>query len=272
MSMCYKKFWKLLIDRDMTRADLRKETGISPVTIAKMSKGEPVGTGILERIYESMQCNIGDIADYVPNGSKAKGREFAMKAARIVFGVAAAVIAATGAYAAPTARPLLPPVEYIDTETVTNVSFTAWEQGLKEFRFDLEFTGSASNNVEMAFGTDADGDGMLSDDEVSVIAGWDCGDLFIENNATDERVSATAAADPHHLSCVIELRSNGRIVNVSYSDSGTPVFPALAAAKPPWIYSTDWNMVRMTGRGENVRSGERFSAKTTPQGFAIRLR
>ena len=65
MSMCYKKLWKLLIDRDMTRADLRKETGISPATIAKMSKGEPVGTSILERICESMQCNIGDIADYV---------------------------------------------------------------------------------------------------------------------------------------------------------------------------------------------------------------
>ena len=70
MSMCYKKLWKLLIDRDMTRADLRKETGISPATIAKMSKGEPVGTSILERICESMQCNIGDIADYVPNESE----------------------------------------------------------------------------------------------------------------------------------------------------------------------------------------------------------
>lgn len=72
MSMCYKKLWKLLIDRDMTRADLRKETGISPATIAKMSKGEPVGTGILERICESMQCNIGDIADYVPNAKEQK--------------------------------------------------------------------------------------------------------------------------------------------------------------------------------------------------------
>ena len=72
MSMCYKKLWKLLIDRDMTRADLRKEAGISPATIGRMSKGEPVGSSILERICESMQCNIGDIADYVPNESKAQ--------------------------------------------------------------------------------------------------------------------------------------------------------------------------------------------------------
>lgn len=40
MAMCYKKLWKLLIDRDMTRADLRDKTGLSPATLAKMSKGE----------------------------------------------------------------------------------------------------------------------------------------------------------------------------------------------------------------------------------------
>ena len=72
MSMCYKKLWKLLIDRDMTRADLRKETGISPATVTEICNGAPVGTSRLGRICESMQCNIGDIADYVPNESKAK--------------------------------------------------------------------------------------------------------------------------------------------------------------------------------------------------------
>lgn len=50
MSMSYKNLWKLLIDRDMTRADLRRKTGISPATIAKMSKGEPIGANVLERI------------------------------------------------------------------------------------------------------------------------------------------------------------------------------------------------------------------------------
>ena len=45
MAMCYKKLWKLLIDRDMTRADLRDKTGLSPATLAKMSKGERVLSG-----------------------------------------------------------------------------------------------------------------------------------------------------------------------------------------------------------------------------------
>jgi len=43
MAMCYKKLWKLLIDRDMTRVDLRDKTGLSPATLAKMSKGEAIG-------------------------------------------------------------------------------------------------------------------------------------------------------------------------------------------------------------------------------------
>ena len=80
------------------------------------------------------------------------------------------------AHALPAVRPALPPVASPDTETVTNLAFTAWERGLHEFRFDLSFAGTTSNNVEIAFGTDANGDGELSDGEVTLLAGWDCGE------------------------------------------------------------------------------------------------
>ena len=179
---------------------------------------------------------------------------------------------AIAASAASAARPVLPPVEYADTETATNVAFTAWEQGMREFRFDLGFYGTASNNVEMAFGTDADGDGILTAGEVSVIAGWDCGELFVANSATDGRISETAASGPHDFSCVFEMRSNGRIAGAAFSDNGSQVFSGISAAKPSWLYSAGWNMVRMTGRGENIRAGERFSAKITADGFAIHLK
>lgn len=69
MAMCYKKLWKLLIDRDMTRADLREKTGIAPATLAKMTKGEAIGANVLERICETMQCDVGDIMSYVPDVS-----------------------------------------------------------------------------------------------------------------------------------------------------------------------------------------------------------
>ena len=67
MALCYKKLWKLLIDRDMTRTDLREATGISQATLAKMNRGEAVGTNVLERICSEMECNIGDMVDYVPD-------------------------------------------------------------------------------------------------------------------------------------------------------------------------------------------------------------
>ena len=67
MALCYKKLWKLLIDRDMNRADLRKATGLSPTTLAKMTKGEAVGAAILEKICGALKCDICDIASYVPD-------------------------------------------------------------------------------------------------------------------------------------------------------------------------------------------------------------
>ena len=195
-----------------------------------------------------------------------------MRSLALIFAVFAWSAIEWPAYALPAVRPVLPPVVNADTETVTNVAFTAWEQGLREFRFDLEFTGTPSNNVEMAFGTDADGNGELSDGEVAVLAGWDCGELFIANNATEERFTEASTAGAHVFSCVCEMRSNGRVVNVACSNDSSTVFLDLATAKPAWLHSLDWNMVRLTGRGENVRVGERFSAKITPSGFFFRLR
>jgi len=63
MAMCYKKLWKLLIDKDMMKKDLMKITGISNFTISKMSRGENVSTEVLGRICKALDCNIGDICD-----------------------------------------------------------------------------------------------------------------------------------------------------------------------------------------------------------------
>lgn len=65
MALCYKKLWHQLIDHDMTRSDLREAIGLSPTTLAKMSKGETVATPILEKICRTLNCDIGDIVSYV---------------------------------------------------------------------------------------------------------------------------------------------------------------------------------------------------------------
>ena len=72
MKACYKKLWKMLIDRDMSKSDLRIRAHISSVTLAKLGKGESVTTSVLVRICNVLDCNIGDIVDVVPTGKTEK--------------------------------------------------------------------------------------------------------------------------------------------------------------------------------------------------------
>ena len=66
MAASYKKLWKLLIDRDMKKKDLRMLTGLSSSTIAKITKNEPVSTDVLVKICSVLQCDIGDIMEMIP--------------------------------------------------------------------------------------------------------------------------------------------------------------------------------------------------------------
>ena len=72
MGTSYKKLWKMLIDRDMSKSDLRILAHISSVTLAKLGKGESVTTSVLVRICNVLDCNIGDIVDVVPTGKTEK--------------------------------------------------------------------------------------------------------------------------------------------------------------------------------------------------------
>lgn len=63
----FKPLWKLLIDKGMTREELRSELGLSPSTMAKMSKGEYVSLEVLHRLCERFNCQPNDIIEYVPD-------------------------------------------------------------------------------------------------------------------------------------------------------------------------------------------------------------
>lgn len=63
MGLSYKKLWKLLIDRDMKKKDLRALTGISSSSMAKLAKNENVTTEVLVRICTALQCEPQDIME-----------------------------------------------------------------------------------------------------------------------------------------------------------------------------------------------------------------
>lgn len=66
MAVSYKKLWKLLIDRDMKKKDLREAAGISPSTIAKLGRNESLNTDVLVRVCRALNCDIGDIMEVLP--------------------------------------------------------------------------------------------------------------------------------------------------------------------------------------------------------------
>ena len=62
-TVSYKKLWKLLIDRDLKKKDLRAVTGISSASMAKLAKNENVTTDVLVRICDALNCDISDIME-----------------------------------------------------------------------------------------------------------------------------------------------------------------------------------------------------------------
>ena len=58
MAVSYKKLWKLLIDKDMRKQDLRAAAKISSSSVAKLSKGENVNTDILVKICKALDCDV----------------------------------------------------------------------------------------------------------------------------------------------------------------------------------------------------------------------
>ena len=65
MAVSYKKLWKLLIDKDMKKKDLRLATGMTTTALAKLGKNEHVNTEILAKICKVLDCNIEDIIELV---------------------------------------------------------------------------------------------------------------------------------------------------------------------------------------------------------------
>lgn len=66
MAVSYNKLWKLLVDKKMSKADLRKAAGIAPNTMTKLRRDEEVTLTILGRICSVLEVNIGDIMDFIP--------------------------------------------------------------------------------------------------------------------------------------------------------------------------------------------------------------
>jgi len=67
MAISYNKLWKLLVDKKMSKATLRKQADIAPNTMTKLRRDEPVNLIILMKICKTLECDFGDIIQYIPD-------------------------------------------------------------------------------------------------------------------------------------------------------------------------------------------------------------
>lgn len=69
MAISYNKLWKLLVDKKMSKADLRKAAGIAPNTMTRLRRDEEVTLSVLNRICVALDVNIGDVMEFVPESN-----------------------------------------------------------------------------------------------------------------------------------------------------------------------------------------------------------
>lgn len=65
LKVSYKKLWYLCVEKEIGKAELRKMTGLSSATFTKLRRNQEVNLSVLLRIAEVMNCNAGDMMDFV---------------------------------------------------------------------------------------------------------------------------------------------------------------------------------------------------------------
>lgn len=66
MPVSYKKLWKMMIDRDISKTELTRLAGISTNAMAKLGRNEDVRVRVLEKLCTSLDCKLDDIVEFVP--------------------------------------------------------------------------------------------------------------------------------------------------------------------------------------------------------------
>lgn len=171
------------------------------------------------------------------------------------------------AFAARVAAPLPPPSPYADTESVTNVAFNAGVAGDSVFTISLSLDASPSNNVEVAFGCDANGNGTLDDSEAAFAVGWDCGEWFFRDIAADIAGSCASSCGRRKLDWNLRLDQSLAPKTLRANVGGAVLpFPMTAT-----MYDPSWNVARVTVRGfGNAEAVLKFGATKEPLLMRIR--
>ena len=107
-----------------------------------------------------------------------------------------------------------------------------------------------SNAVEVAFGSSRNGDGILHCGDETFAVGWEGGAWFVASATNRIYSLQQEGAACRSLSFALHLSEEGAPRSLSLSATGTEnAFPSLSASPPTWMFSREWDAVRLTVRG-----------------------
>ena len=169
--------------------------------------------------------------------------------------------------------PTMPVSPFADTEVSTNIPINKADISYSDLNF--RFDGTPTNNLELAFGTDENTNGVLEAEEVGARFGWRAGRYFIENALTGDLLDGESANPSQSFSVDLHLEvrySSQQVRKVAVSGVNAAEFGTLATNVPPaWIWRREWNLMRATRRGTEPPSDWLYY-KASNLGFAIRVR
>jgi hypothetical protein len=198
---------------------------------------------------------------------------------RMPLAQAAALLTVVSASAVTLDVPRLPSPVFADREVSGDAAIPAGARdNLRRFRLEISFEASASNNVQIAIGRDAEPlDGALAAEEMAFIIGWDSGEWFLRPAGLKERFvhAPTDGQTPRQrtLRAAIRVNTQGIPIAVEFiDDAGAFAFEGISPAPPPlWLAPDNWNLLRVTVRGAAIAE-EDVRVRFLPDGATIILR
>lgn len=170
----------------------------------------------------------------------------------------------------------LPAWELADTEVSTNVPFAFPPDAARHFLVSLELAGTPSNNVQVAFGRDANTNGVLEIEETGISLGWDCGRWRVRSrvrsaecgvSSTEWTAEAVTTNEVKVLDVDVTVyRGQGR--RIASTENGVEIDWDDAAELTRALYDNSWDTLRLTVRGVD-RADETLRAAVRIEGTKI---
>jgi len=163
---------------------------------------------------------------------------------------------------------------WLDTEVFTNVAFRTGNSELRMIDVDMQFVGSPTNNVQIAFGHDVDHDGDLADEEAQLTFGWKSGRRFLSLPFEEYRIADEVAAQQagsHRLHVVAQFNGMQRPVSFSLRDNASACLTNFVAQAHDWSGVGSWNICKVTRRGVS-EAFEQVDVDAVSDYFVIKIR